>query len=176
MDGKKYQLLGYDAKGSPVYQDARIVQAREAAAKVDTVAQSTAAEQHAGQEGVANSENHARMGTKKNGMQFVAQIPKAKLTEYALNPLKAPDKAKAFKIALGYDLDNFEELMTNIRENIDESRFIEKGDLGHGMRYEYIMKIKGPNGKTANVLTAWIQDGEGKRLTSIYVTKREAIK
>jgi len=26
VDGKKYQLLGYDAKGSPVYEDARIVQ------------------------------------------------------------------------------------------------------------------------------------------------------
>jgi len=31
VDGKKYQLLGYDAKGSPVYEDARIVQEQEAA-------------------------------------------------------------------------------------------------------------------------------------------------
>ena len=31
VDGKKYQLLGYDAKGSPVYEDARVVQEQEAA-------------------------------------------------------------------------------------------------------------------------------------------------
>jgi len=30
VDGKKYQLLGYDAKGSPVYEDARKVQEQEA--------------------------------------------------------------------------------------------------------------------------------------------------
>ena len=31
VDGKKYQLLGYDAKGSPVYEDARVVQEQEVA-------------------------------------------------------------------------------------------------------------------------------------------------
>jgi len=41
------------------------------------------------------------------------------------------------------------------------------------MRYEYIMRLTGINGKNANVLTAWIQDGEEKRLTSVYVVKRK---
>ena len=36
------------------------------------------------------------------------------------------------------------------------------------------MRIKGPNGKEANVLTAWIKDENGEiRLTSVYVTQKE---
>lgn len=111
---------------------------------------------------------------KKIGFQFFANVPSAKFTDYALNPEKAPDKARVFKSALGYDLDNYEDLMENIKSHIDESKFVEKGNNGHGMRYEYIMKLKGPNGKEANVLTAWIQYGDEKRMTSVYVTKREA--
>ncbi len=37
-------------------------------------------------------------------------IDSRKFTEYALNPGKAPDKAKAFKLALGYDMSNWQEL------------------------------------------------------------------
>ena len=42
------------------------------------------------------------------------------------------------------------------------------------MPIEQIMQITGPNGKTANVLTAWIKDNDNAepRLTSIYVDKR----
>lgn len=41
------------------------------------------------------------------------------------------------------------------------------------MRYEQIIEITGANGKKANVLTAWIESKDGKRLTSIYVTKKK---
>ncbi len=44
------------------------------------------------------------------------------------------------------------------------------------MRYEYIIEITGANGKKANVLTAWIENGNKKRLTSVYVTNRKATK
>lgn len=100
-------------------------------------------------------------------------IPTAKLTGYALNPLKAPDKAKAFQLALGYDQSNAEELLQNILAHVDESKFVEKGDAGYGMLYEYVMRITGANGKEANVLTAWIADGEKKRMTSVYVTEKK---
>lgn len=100
-------------------------------------------------------------------------IPVQKLTGYALNPRRAPDKAKAFKIALGYDQSNADELLQNIVGHTDESKFVEKGDMGHGMRYEYIMRITGANGKEANVLTAWIEDDGKKRMTSVYVTKKK---
>ena len=42
-------------------------------------------------------------------------------------------------------------------------------------KYEQIMKITGPNGKTANVLTAWIKENESSepRLVTLYVTDKE---
>lgn len=124
-------------------------------------------------EPLENSGNGDKMNI---GIQFFAKIPEEKFTAYSLNPQKAPDKAKAFKEALGYDMSNFEDLMHNISNHIDESKFVEKGDIGYGMRYEYVVELEGLNGKRANVLTAWIQDGEEKRLTSAYVTKKKVTK
>ena len=98
-------------------------------------------------------------------------IPKAKFTEYALNPAKDPDKAKAFELALGYTSENADHLIEQIRSNLPLYKAVEKGDRGYGMTYEVIMDITGPNGKTAKVLTAWIDDrnnGE-MRLTTVHV-------
>lgn len=103
-----------------------------------------------------------------------AVIPDAKLSSYALNPERAPDKAQAFQQALGYNLSNYQELIENIRELLPEAEAIAKGDNGFGMRYEIKMNLTGPNGKNAKVLTAWIDDkttGE-IRLTSVYIDKR----
>lgn len=100
-------------------------------------------------------------------------IPKRKLTGYALDPQKAPDKAKAFELALGYNQSNAETLTQNIITHADETKFVEKGDSGYGMRYEYIMELTGLNGKKANVLTAWIRENGKLRLTSVYVTERK---
>lgn len=99
-------------------------------------------------------------------------IPVAKFTQYALNPMKDINKATAFKKALGYDLTNADDLIENIFNHADESKFVPKSDNGHGMMYEYVMRLEGPNGKKANVLTAWIQDGKIKRLVSPYVTEK----
>lgn len=111
----------------------------------------------------------------KNGIINVGNlaVPTAKLVGYALNPLKAPDKAKAFQLALGYDQSNAEELLQNILDHVDESKFVEKGDAGYGVLYEYVMRISGANGKEANVLTAWIAEGKKKRMTSVYVTEKK---
>ena len=100
-------------------------------------------------------------------------IPMQKLVGYALDPQKAPDKAKAFELALGYTKDNAAELLQSIFDNADESRFVEKGDSGFGMRYEYIMELEGSNGKKARVVTAWIRENGKLRLTSVYVTGRK---
>lgn len=102
-----------------------------------------------------------------------AVIPNEKFLQYALNPEKSPDKAQAFEEALGYTLENADDLIEQIRENLPKFNAKEKGDNGYGMRYEVIMRLKGPNGKEANVLTAWIDDktnGE-MRLTSAYIDK-----
>lgn len=100
-----------------------------------------------------------------------AVIPKEKFTQYALNPDKDLDKARAFKNALGYDLDNANDLIEQINAKLPEYEAVSKGDRGWGMTYEVIMDITGPNGKTAKVLTAWIDDknnGE-MRLTTVHV-------
>lgn len=100
-------------------------------------------------------------------------IPERKLTGYALDPEKAPDKAKAFKLALGYDQSNADELMQNIIDHVDENKLVEKGDAGYGMLYQSVIQLTGPNGKQANVMTAWIDENGKKRLTSVYVTNKK---
>lgn len=100
------------------------------------------------------------------------KIPMDKFTKYALNQERQPDKAKAFESALGYTSQNVDALIANIQQNLKEEEFVKKGDSGHGMRYENILTLTGANGKTANVLTAWIEDNGDRRLTSVYVTKR----
>ena len=102
-----------------------------------------------------------------------AVIPKLKFTQYALNPDKDPDKAKAFEKALGYTVDNADELISQIYDKIPECEAVEKGDQGWGPQYEVVMNITGPNGKTAKVLTGWIDDknnGE-MRLTTVHIDR-----
>lgn len=103
-----------------------------------------------------------------------AILPEAKFNRYALDPQKAPDKARAFKEALGYDLSNYASLIQDIKEHLPEYAATKKENLGFGDRYEVVMELTGPNGKTANVLTAWIDDMETgeMRLTSVYVDKK----
>ncbi|UEB32848.1 minor capsid protein [Finegoldia magna] len=47
-------------------------------------------------------------------------IDERKFTEYALDYDKAPDKAYAFEEVLGYTKDNYNDLIENVLENIDE--------------------------------------------------------
>lgn len=103
-----------------------------------------------------------------------ANIPLDKLTKYALNPDKAPDKAAAFEKALGYNLSNVDKLIDNVKNNVNKYELAEKPDTGYGKRFQQVLELKGENGKTAKVLAAWIEDKNTKefRLTSIYVDKK----
>ncbi len=66
------------------------------------------------------------------------------------------------------------ETIDNILDNLANFNAIIKPDNGYGMRYEVHMALTGANGKTANVITAWmVDDNTGvTRLTSAYVTKK----
>lgn len=108
--------------------------------------------------------------------QKPVRIADEKFTQYALNPEKNPHKAKAFKDALGYTMENYKELIENIENNLDEDKLIEKNRDDYGVRYEQIMRLRGPNGKEANVCTGWIEETDDFRLTSTYVTKKEESK
>ena len=102
-----------------------------------------------------------------------AAIPREKFLEYALNPQKDQDKAKAFKSALGYTMENADDLIQQIYDKLPEYEAKEKTDKGWGKRYEVRMELTGPNGKTAKVITAWIDDKNTRqmRLTSAYIDK-----
>ncbi len=111
-------------------------------------------------------------------IQLFAKILEEKFTKYALDPIKAPDKARAFKEALGYTIENYEDLISNIQNNFDELLLKLKSSDKYGDRYELVMNLKGANGKSANVCTAWIKENADSepRLTSAYVTKKEVTK
>lgn len=102
-----------------------------------------------------------------------AIIPKEKFTQYALNPRKDIDKSRAFELALGYTMENVDELIAQIHDKLSEYNAIKKDDKGWGNRYEVKMELTGPNGKTAKVITAWIDDKKAgeMRLTSAYIDK-----
>lgn len=121
--------------------------------------------------GVKSIAKSAASGIMKLPKYENSVIPRAKFTEYALNPAKDPNKAEAFEMALGYTTQNADHLIEQIRSNLPLYQAIEKGDRGYGMTYEVIMDITGPNGKTAKVLTAWIDDrSKGEmRLTTVHV-------
>ena len=103
-----------------------------------------------------------------------AHIPLAKLTKYALNPAKAPDKAIAFEQALGYNLGNVNKLIDNIVNNINRFEVDRKSKTAYGEPFQILLDLTGENGKTAKVLLAWIIDKntDELRLTSIYVDKK----
>ena len=103
------------------------------------------------------------------------RIPAEKFTQYALNCDKSPDKALAFRLALGYTENDAQMLIENIKSNAANFKAIPKGNKGFGETYECIMSIEGKNGKTANVLTSWIvRDGESfPRLTNAYITNKK---
>ena len=87
------------------------------------------------------------------------------------------EKAVAFREALGYTQENYEELKKKILDSFNENKLTYKYQDKYGKRYEQIMQISGPNGKTATVITAWIKENDASepRLTSVYVGKRKKI-
>ena len=103
-----------------------------------------------------------------------AYIPMSKLTDYALNREKAPDKACAFEEALGYNFKNIDMLIENIKRHVNDYELTEKAPNDYGRRFQQVMELIGENGKTAKVLLAWFLEKNTKefRLMSIYVDKK----
>lgn len=106
-----------------------------------------------------------------------AVIPPEKLINYALNKKHrggGKDKAIAFERALGYTVDNYEQLIEEVLANLLMYPAVYKGSTKYGKKYEVKMELAGPNGKTATVITGWLVEKEtGRpRLTTIYIDKR----
>ena len=104
-----------------------------------------------------------------------AVIPIEKFTKYALDATREPDKATAFRLALGYTQESADALIQSIREDLGKFPAVRNRHNGHGWQYECIMNLVGLNGRSARVLTAWIvrDDEDFPRLTSAYVTNKK---
>jgi ankyrin repeat protein len=81
-----------------------------------------------------------------------------KLFLYSLNPTHkvGGDKAKDFKNQLGITRIHSHQLATQIKENLKHFHALLTKCDKPGRHYSVYMNVKGPNGKTAYVLTAWL--------------------
>jgi hypothetical protein len=84
-----------------------------------------------------------------------------KLQRYLLNPDHpvGKDKAKWFKEALGYTLDNAQKLADQINFDPLKAELTEVTE--YGMKYNQVITITGANGRSIDVLTAWIKNNDG---------------
>ncbi|MEX3655692.1 MULTISPECIES: DUF6883 domain-containing protein [Mycolicibacterium] len=84
-----------------------------------------------------------------------------KLERYLLNPdhpVGGP-KAAWFEQALGFTRENAPDLAKQIVFN--ESKAVETGVTQYGTKYNQVIPITGPNGKTIDVVFAWIRNDDG---------------
>lgn len=100
-----------------------------------------------------------------------AVVEQTKFTGYLFNPDNPSGYAKgiAFSSRLGYDIDSWEELRDEIMSRSTLYPARQKGDSGHGMRYEQRMILYGRTGRPANVVVGWIDDGGTIRMTTAYI-------
>ena len=66
------------------------------------------------------------------------------------------DKARVFKAALGFEQADWELLKERILEALPYFEATLRNEDEYGKRYNVELPIKGPNGNTVTVLTAWI--------------------
>jgi hypothetical protein len=86
-----------------------------------------------------------------------------KLQRYVLNfnhpSIDAKSKAKWFKEALGYTLENMEQLAKQIVFNPNTA--VQTKITEHGIKYNQVIPITGANGRTIDVVFAWIKNNDG---------------
>jgi RHS repeat-associated protein len=84
-----------------------------------------------------------------------------KLTRYLLNtehPIGG-SKAKWFKEALGYTLENMDDLAKQIV--FDAGKAVQTEVTKHGVLYNQTIKVTGANGKVIDVVFGWIKNNDG---------------
>ena len=90
-----------------------------------------------------------------------AVIREKKITGYCLNkkhPGRGKDKAIVFDQVLGYNLSNYQELITAIRDNLPNNVAVVTGQDEYGVRYAVRFIHTGPSGRMATIKTGWIVD------------------
>lgn len=66
-----------------------------------------------------------------------------KVTKYDLHPVhpRGKNKAKVFKSALGYTLDNYNDLIDNVYRKVDKDLFENQEPNEYGKKYKQIINI-----------------------------------
>src|ERR1044071_9003294 len=87
-------------------------------------------------------------------------LPREKVEKYVLDPTHPEGKHKAnlFKSVLGVEQPDWDMLARIIIEQLPYYEAVVGRKDRYGQRYNVTMPILGLNGKTADVLTAWILD------------------
>lgn len=94
-----------------------------------------------------------------------------KFTGYLFNPsnLDGYAKGKNFTKKLGYDINNFRELKSEIMSRATRYPALYKDTDEHGARYEQKIVLYGKNGSPANVVVGWKVKHDKTWMTSAYI-------
>jgi hypothetical protein len=108
-----------------------------------------------------------------------AVIEESKLVGYALNPHseRGQHKARVFAQALGFNLSNWALLKQAILEALPTRPAHATSETAFGKKYEVVVPITGPNGRTVDVRTIWQFDrlpesgqyADAPRLVTLYL-------
>ena len=108
-----------------------------------------------------------------------AVIEDNKLVGCALNPHseRGRHKARVFAQALGFNLSNWELLKQAIVEALPTRPAHVTSETAFGKKYEVVIPITGPNGRTVDVRTIWqfdrrpesVQYADAPRLVTLYL-------
>ncbi len=98
-------------------------------------------------------------------------IPANKLLKYALDPIRQPDKARAFRGYLGYTKSDASTVAALVYEYIASHIPTKRSSNQYGEIMTTAMVMSGKTGKAACVTAGWIRDSKTSRirLTTIYV-------
>jgi hypothetical protein len=108
-----------------------------------------------------------------------AVIEDSKLVGYALNPHneRGQHKARVFAQVLGFNLSNWKLLKQAIVEALPTRPALLTSETAFGKKYEVVLPITGPNGRTVDVRSIWqfdrlpesVQYAEAPRLVTLYL-------
>lgn len=100
-------------------------------------------------------------------------IATEKFTGYLFNPNSKNGwaKGKALSSRLGYTIDNYESLRSEILAGAKRYPAVSKGDNGYGIRYEQKMVLYGKTGNPANVIVGWLYKDGKVHMTTVYITE-----
>lgn len=119
-----------------------------------------------------NKSSNAGSGGNNNLPATTEESVTKKLSDYLLNPDHPVGRSKAnwFKSALGFTRDNADKLAKQIV--FDPSTAVETGVTPYGTKFNQVISIVGENGKTIDVVFAWIRNNDGiVRLVTAIPTK-----